>query len=293
MQPHRHRYKIGERGAVLGIVTNAVLAIFKFIAGILGHSNAMLADALHTASDLFTSAVIYIGFKIAQVPPDEHHPYGHARAESIAAKIVSLILIALGIKVLLGSLHIIAIHRFYRPGLIALVAAVVSIIVKYALFCYVHMLGKRIKSTSLIADAYHHRSDVLSSIAVLVGISAARLGLKFMDPLAGMLVAGLVIKTGINTFHTAYDELMDAAPPKELKEEIEKAVIATPDVKAVKELNVRKHGIDLYIDLIIDVDKDISVKEGHLVTIKVKRNIMKSVPGAKRILIHVEPYIEE
>jgi cation diffusion facilitator family transporter len=293
MQPHRHRYKIGERGAVLGIVTNIVLAIFKFIAGILGRSNAMIADALHTASDLFTSVVVYIGFKIAQVPPDEHHPYGHARAESIAAKIVSLLLIALGIKVLLGSLHMIATHHFYRPGLIALVAAAVSIIVKYTLFYHVHTLGKRIRSTSLIADAYHHKSDALSSIAALIGISAARLGLEFMDPLAGILVAGLVIKTGMSTFHAAYDELMDAAPSKQLKEKIEKAVTATPGVKAIKELNVRKQGIDLYIDLIIDVDKDISVEEGHLVTIKVKRNIMKSVPDTRHILIHTEPYIEK
>jgi len=276
---------------MLGIVINLFLAVFKFIAGVVGRSNALIADALHTASDLFTSAVVFIGFKVAQVPPDKHHPYGHARAESIAAKIVAIVLIALGVKVLFQSIHVICGHQLYKPGVIALVAASVSIVVKYIFFIYVNKIGKKIESSSLIADARHHKSDALSSIAALIGIAAARMGFEIMDPLAGILVAGFVIKMGIETFHTAYDELMDAAPSEELRRKIEKAVLDTEGVKTIKKLNARKLGLDLSIDITIDVNRTITVEEGHLITVKAKRNIIKSVPNATEILIHVEPYL--
>jgi len=291
MYSHRHKYKMGEKGAMLGIIINLALASFKFAAGIIGRSNALIADALHTTSDLLTSAVVFVGFKIAQVPPDKHHPYGHARAESIAAKIVSIVLIALGVKVLLQSFGVFHRHDFYKPGLIALVAAFVSIIVKYVFYIYVKKIGKKIESSSLIADAYHHKSDAISSIAALVGIAGARMGFEFMDPLAGIIVAGFVIKVGIDNFHTAYDELMDAAPPDELIERIKKATIATEGVKAIKKMNARKLGIDLHIDMTIDVDRFITVEEAHLITVKAKRNIIKNVPNAAEILIHVEPHL--
>ena len=291
MHSYKHRYKIGEKGAMLGIVINTGLAVFKFFAGVVGNSNAMIADALHTVSDFLTSIVVFVGFKIAQKPPDDEHPYGHGRAESIAAKIVSIVLIAFGVKVLLTSMHVLRSHHVPVPGMIALIAAIVSIIVKFVLYLYVRMLGTKIKSASLIADAHHHQSDALSSIAALIGVGFARLGYEFMDPLAGIVVAAMVIKVGISSFHAAYDELMDAAPSKELKKDIETAVFDTCEVKAIKELNVRKLGLDLQIDLTIDVDKDITVEQAHIVTMKVKRNIRKHVPQAKGILIHVEPYL--
>ena len=291
MHPHKHRYKIGERGAILGIAVNIGLFLFKFFAGVIGNSSAILADALHTASDLLTSAVVYVGFKIAQKPPDEEHPYGHGRAESIAAKIVSIVLILLGIMVLLKSLRIIADHDFYKPGLIALIAAIVSIGVQYALYLYIRTLGVKIKSASLTADAHHHQSDALSSIAALIGVGLARMGWEFMDPIAGVLVASIVIKMGITNFNTAYNELMDAAPSTSVKKEIEEIILKTPGVKAIKELQVRKLGIDLRIDLTIDVDKDITVEEGHTVTERVKRSISISMPHVRGVLIHVEPYM--
>jgi len=293
MHSHRHLYKIGEKGAILGIAANITLWIFKLFAGIVGRSSAMIADALHTASDLLTSVIVLVGFKVAQIPPDDHHPYGHARAESIAGKIVALILIAFGIKVFFDSLHIITGHKLVRPGSIALIAAVVSIAIKYVLFYYVYKMGKRINSTSLIADAYHHKSDAISSIAALIGIGCAMLGLEIMDPIAGMIVAGMVIKTGIVSFHSAFDELLDAAPSEEFKRKIEKAILATEGVRRLKSMHIRKLGIDLYIDAIIDVDKSMSVEDSHIITVMVKRNILKDNPNAKTILIHVEPYIEK
>ncbi|MFH1791779.1 MAG: cation diffusion facilitator family transporter [Candidatus Omnitrophota bacterium] len=290
MHPHRERYRIGERGALLGIFVNVALFVFKAFAGIVGQSSAIVADALHTASDLLTSVAVYVGFKIAAKPPDDHHPYGHGRAESIAAKIVSLVLIALGLKVLVSSFSLITSHDFHKPGAIALVAACVSIIVKYWLYAYVLRMGTKIKSTSLVADAYHHKSDAISSIAALIGVAAARLGLEFMDPAAGMIVAVLVIKAGVDNFHIAYDELMDAAPGEDLKNEIRKAVMETDGVLALKVFNVRKMGIDFHVDLTIEVDKDMTVEDGHTVTMKVKRSIIRHVPEARGILIHVEPF---
>ena len=211
---HEHAYRVGAGGAWVGIVSNIVLFVIKFLAGVFGRSQAMIADAFHTASDAMTSMAVLIGFKIAQKPADSEHPFGHGRAESIAAKIVSLILIFVGLKLVHDSAKILILREAVRPHNIALIVAVISIIVKEITYRQVLLKSKEINSTSLKADAYHHRSDVLSSIAALVGIAGAKMGWTFLDPLAGILVAGFIIKVGTESFHLAYDELMDAAPPK-------------------------------------------------------------------------------
>ena len=287
----RHFYATGRKGAFLGIVSNLALAIFKLAAGIIGKSNAMIADALHTTSDLLSSAVVYVGFKIAETPPDEHHPYGHARAESVAAKIVSIILLFFGVKVFICSLMVILGNKISTPGIIALYAAIISIIVKLVTYKYTLRLGNKIDSTSLKGDAQHHKSDMLSSIAVLIGIGCARISIElwYMDAVAGMIVAGMVIKIGFDMFHRAYDELLDAAPSKDLRNKIEGLIMQTDGVMDFKDLNIRKLGLELHIDAKIKVDRKMSVEESHNITIKIKRDIRKALPNAKSILIHVEP----
>ena len=283
-------YQEGKRGAFVGIATNIGLFCFKAFAGIFGRSHAMMADALHTASDLVTSAIVFIGFKIASIPPDPHHPYGHGKAESIAAKLVALFLIGLGLKVGYNAVRSMWMETYIRPHQIALWAAISSILVKEVLFRYVYRLGKRINSSSLIADARHHRSDVYSSIAALVGIGAARLGWPILDPIVGVAVSAIVIKMGCSTFHSAYDELMDAVVGKEVMGKIKEVTLQVEDVKALAGYRARKMGMDLMIDMDIMVDGAKTVAGGHAIAEKVKAEILANVPGTKEVLVHVEPY---
>jgi cation diffusion facilitator family transporter len=286
---HEHSYKVGTKGAWTGIFSNIILFVVKLLAGVFGRSQAMIADAFHTASDAATSIAVLIGFKIAQKPADRHHPFGHGRAESIAAKIVALILIFVGVKLVHDSAKILIAKEMVRPHVIALIAAIVSIIVKEITYRRVILASKEIGSTSLRADAYHHRSDVLSSVAALIGISGARMGWTFLDPLAGILVAGFIIKLGIEAFHTAYDELMDAAPPRGLVKKIEKIVLETEGVAKVKKVMVRKYGIELFLEIIVGVDGDKTVQEGHIITTKVEKNVYEAMPDVEDVLVHVEP----
>jgi cation diffusion facilitator family transporter len=282
-------YKAGQRSAWLGIFSNIFLFAVKLFAGIVGRSQAMIADAFHTASDALTSVGVLIGFKIAEKPADAHHPLGHGRAESIAAKLVSVVLILVGVRIAYGSARVLVSGSMVEPGLIALVVAVVSIVIKEITYRYVIITGKRINSTSLKVDAWHHRSDALSSVAALIGITAARFGKTYMDPLAGIIVAGFIIKMGIESFHAAYDELMDAAPPVEFRRKIEKIILSVEGVEEVKEVTVRKTGIEFFIETIIGVDGKKTVEEGHIVTIRIKRELFKAVHGVKDVIVHVEP----
>lgn len=290
MHTHDDNYKKGEHGALVGILINLGLFFFKGFAGIFGASHAMVADALHTASDLVTSIGVLIGFKIAKQPADAEHPYGHGRAESIMAKLVALALIMLGIKVAYDAVRVIALQEFTVPHQIALWAAIVSILVKEALFQYTHHIGKKISSTSLMADAWHHRTDAISSVAALIGIGGARLGMPILDPIAALVVAILVIKIGFSTFHKAYDELMDASLPKEVMDQIHGLTSQIKGVKRIKNIKARKLGIDVFIDMTIDVEPKMSVEEAHKITDQIRRNILHKLTNTKDILIHVEPY---
>lgn len=290
MHNHEEDYNLGRHGAKVGIGVNFVLFLFKITAGIWGRSHAMVADALHTITDSITSIGVFIGFKIAQKPADSEHPYGHGRAESIAAKIVSLILILGGLKVAFDSMRVIVLHNLTTPHAIALWAAVISIIIKEALFRYTFRLGKKIQSNSLKADAWHHRTDAFSSIAALIGISGARLGYPILDPLAGFVVSIFVMKAGVRLFHTAYEELMDAALPMNMLNKIKDLSNQIEGIKNIKDIKGRKMGIDIFVDMTIEVDRHMTVEEAHLITAKVRRNVLKNLQGAKDIFIHVEPH---
>ncbi|MBD3427018.1 MAG: cation diffusion facilitator family transporter [Candidatus Omnitrophica bacterium] len=286
---HSDGYKVGQKGAWTGILSNILLFVLKFSAGIFGRSQAMIADAFHTASDTLTSVGVLIGFKIAQKPPDEHHPLGHGRAESIAAKIVSLVLLIVGVRIAYDSAKILITGEMAEPGLVALLAAVLSIIVKEITYRRVIKAGEEINSTSLKADAFHHRSDVLSSVAALIGIAGAMLGKTYLDPLAGVIVGGFIIKMGAENFHAAYDELMDAAPPEEFRRRLENIIIRVKGVKEIKKIMVRKTGIEFFVEAIIGVGAEKTVEEGHLVTMKIKKDIVEQIPNVKDIIVHVEP----
>jgi len=259
------------------------------VAGILGRSQAMVADAFHTASDILTSAGVLLGFKLAKKPADEHHPFGHGRAESIIAKLMSVLLIGVGVGVALRSAEALASVNMDKPGNFALLAAVVSILVKERMYRKVVKTARDIGSSSLEADAWHHRSDALSSVAALIGIAGSKMGIYYLDPTAGIIVAGLIVKAGVDAFHKAYDELMDAAPSDKVKEDIVSAVTSVEGVSEVRRVMARKSGIEMFLEITIGVDGKKSVREGHNITIKIKRAVVNSMRNVKGIIVHVEP----
>ncbi len=286
---HEHSYRLGEKSAWLGIISNILLFVVKFLAGIFGRSHAMIADALHTASDAVTSVGVFVGFRIAQKPADKHHPFGHGRAESIVAKIISIVLFAVGLEVAYVSAKVLLAGDIAEPHIIAAIVAIISVVVKEYTYRRVNRTSKEINSTSLKADAYHHRSDVLSSIVAFVGIVGAKMGYPLMDPLAGIVVAGFIIKMSAETFHIAYDELMDAAPPDEFMDKINNAIKTVEGVEEIKKTMVRKAGIEFLAEITIGVAGEKTVEEGHTVTVKIKRELFRIVPEVKDVIVHVEP----
>ncbi|MDD5681155.1 MAG: cation diffusion facilitator family transporter [Candidatus Omnitrophica bacterium] len=287
-------YEKGEKGLFISMLVNAALFIFKFFAGMVGHSNAMIADAFDTLGDVMTSTGMIVGFRIAKQPPDDHHPYGHGRAESIIAKLLAIFLILLGVKVAYSSAHAIydaiMLSKTYTPGVIAMVAAIVSIIGKLGLFQYLRILNKDLASTSIAVYSWNIATDIFSSLTALIGIAGARMGIPLLDPIAAFILSMFIIKTGFEAFHMAYDELMDAAPSEEVMKGIKDAVHLNKNVKAIKDIKVRKMGLELMIDMTIDLDKDISIERGHTITDQITSDILRNMPTVKEVLIHVEPF---
>ncbi|MCM8761363.1 MAG: cation diffusion facilitator family transporter [Candidatus Omnitrophica bacterium] len=283
-------YRSAEKGSLVSLAVNGALFVFKMFAGIAGNSNAMIADALDTLGDSMTSTGMLVGFKIAKRPADADHPYGHGKAESIIAKLLAIFLIVLGVQMAARSIHIFISHTIYIPSVLALVAAVVSIMVKIGLFQYTNVLGRKISSTAMTVYSWNIAADVFSSTAALIGIAGARMGWPLLDPIAAFIISLLVIRTGFEGFHRAYDELMDGAPSSSTIEGIKKIAVKNKDIKKIKDIKVRKMGLDLIIDMTIAVNKDMTVEKGHDITDVVRADIIKKIPSAKEVFIHVEPF---
>ncbi|MEL3973972.1 cation diffusion facilitator family transporter [Rossellomorea oryzaecorticis] len=289
------RFRKAEFAAMVGIVGNILLAIIKWGAGAAGNSRALIADAVHSASDVVGSLAVFIGLRAAKQPPDQDHPYGHGKAESIAAIIVAVLLFLVGIEIGKSSIESFF-HPLSPPGMIAIYAVIFSIIVKEAMFQYKYRLGKRLKSDALIVNAYEHRSDVFSSIAALVGISASILGgkleidwLVYADPVAGLFVALLVLRMawhlGKESIHNTLDHVLheeDIIP-------LRKIVESVPDVKEINELHAREHGHYVIIDLKISVDPFMTVEDGHRVGKAVKKKLMEE-SNVNDVFVHINPY---
>jgi cation diffusion facilitator family transporter len=289
------RFKQAQFAAMIGIVGNIVLAGIKWWAGVVSNSRALVADAVHSASDVAGSLAVYIGVKVAKEPPDEDHPYGHGKAESVAAIIVAVLLFLVGIEIFKSS-----VEAFFEPiespKMLAIYATLLSIIVKEAMFRYKYRLGKKIKSDAIIINAYEHRSDVFSSIAALVGIGASIIGeragvdwLVYADPVAGLLVSFLVLKMawqlGSESIHNTLDHVLHYEDTLQLRE----MVMTVPGVKKLTSFQAREHGHYVIIDLKISVDPMITVEEGHRIGKEVKKKLMEE-PNIQDVLVHINPY---
>ncbi|WMM23455.1 cation diffusion facilitator family transporter [Tissierella sp. MB52-C2] len=285
-------YKLGVKTSWITAIINIILAAFKVIAGIIGNSSAMIADGIHTLSDILTTFVVLIGLKISSKEADKDHPYGHEKYESVFAKILSMLLLLTGIFIGYESIKILINGEIKAPKLIALVAALLSILIKEGMYWYTIKVAKKIKSISMEADAWHHRSDAFSSIGTFAGVLGARLGFPALDPIAGIIVSIFVIKVGVDLYIKSVKELVDESASEETIEIIKNKIQFIDGVRGVKELKTRIFGNKIYVDVEIFVDPYITVKEGHDISEIVHDQLEKDIEDIKHCMVHIEPFQE-
>lgn len=277
----------------VGFWINALLMGIKLLAGHYGNSEAVFADGLESACDFIAILSTIIALRIGRKPFDEKHPYGHGKAESIAAVLVSLIIFITGGGILYKAVTTI-IHKDYgKPQLIALLAALVTIIVKEALYRYTRSTSNRLESPALSAIAQDHRKDAISSVATLIGVGGAYLGAELMDPLAAGLTAFFIFHIAWKTFSSAADDLMDCQPPHTFNNAITALAEEVPGVEHIHEIRCRRSGQYLIIDMKMDMDPAMSVKESHAITAKVKRLIFEKFSSVGEVMIHINPHDDE
>jgi cation diffusion facilitator family transporter len=285
----------GVRTTIIGIITSILLAAIKAVAGILGNSYALIADAIESASDVFTSIVVLAGLRIAQLPPDQKHPYGHGKAEPFAGIVVAIALFVAAIIIITQSIHEI-ITPHHAPAPFTLIVLVAVVLTKEFLFRYIIKVGTEVNSVAIRNDAWHHRSDAFTSGAAFIGISIALIGgegYEQADDYAALFASGVIIFNAYRLLRPALDEIMDAAPSKEINQEIINATNTVSGVIATDKCYVRKMGLDYYIDIHIIVDGNLTVHDGHEIAHDVKDYLMKTFPQISNVLVHVEPATEE
>ncbi len=283
--------RIVNKMSRMGILGNAALAAFKLAAGIFGKSGAMVSDAVHSLSDIVATLVAYIGVRLSKQEEDANHPYGHERLECVASLILSLILAGTGAGIGYAGIRKIffAAEPLEAPTLLPLIAAVVSIAVKEGMFRYTMHYAKVMDSSAFKADAWHHRSDALSSVGSLVGIFMARIGFPVMDPVASLLICALILKVALDIFKDSISKMLDTSSGKKTEQAIRSFVEEQPDVVRVDLLHTRQFGNRIYVDLEIAVKRDISLVEAHDIAERVHRNVEKEFPKIKHVMIHVNP----
>ncbi|MBN1383899.1 MAG: cation transporter [Elusimicrobia bacterium] len=275
---------------IIGLIVNGLLTLFKFIAGIFGHSQAMLADAIHSLSDGFATVITYIALKLSKKPEDREHPYGHENIEIIVSWMVAVLLLLTGIYLGYSAIHTCYHGQYTVPTKIAAVAAVTSIILKEILYRYTIHIGKVLNSPVLKANAYDHRSDAFSSIGALIGIIGAIYGWRFLDPIAGLVISGFIIKMGLDTMKESNKIVMDALPSEELVNEIRDFITKYNGVRGCSNLRIHPVGRHYIIDVSISVDKDLTVQQGHIIATELREALIKEKPDLKDVIIHIEPY---
>lgn len=286
------RYEEASKITIQSILWNVFLTFIKVFAGVFGKSSAMVADGLHSASDIISSVGVLIGNKIAKTPHDKEHNYGHEKAETLVSFLLSILLIVVSLKIGWGALQsLFDLSRVQIPTILPLIVSVISIAIKEYQFRITIKVANKINSPSLKADAWHHRSDALSSIAAFIGIGGAMLGFKALDPIASVAVALFVAKVGFDILKDATNELMDYSIDDEQENQIIKIAQKTQGVMNLGELRTRKHGAMAYVDLTICVNKDLTVFEGHEIAHKIEKCIIDNMQFVKGITVHVEPCI--
>lgn len=275
----------------ISILVNLLLSAGKLAAGLLAHSGAMISDAVHSASDVFSTLVVIVGVKLSGKDSDREHPYGHERMECVAAILLSGILLATGLVIGWEGIQKILSERaeLQAPGILAAAAALVSILVKELLFRYVRGFARKLDSTALMAEAWHHRSDALSSIGALAGILGARAGFPVLDPLASVVICVFIAKAAADIFRDAVDKMVDHSCDEETEDQIRLCAVEQPEVERIDLLKTREFGNRIYIEMEIAVNGDLPLRKAHDAAERVHDEIERRFPKVKHIMIHVNP----
>ncbi len=284
--------RVAMRVSTVSIIANAVLTVFKLFAGALAHSGAMISDAVHSASDVFSTVVVIIGIRISRKDSDKNHPYGHERLECVAAIVLATILAATGLGIGYSAVKKMTggdIASLTAPGVLALVAAVVSIVVKEAMYQYTKVHARRIDSGALMADAWHHRSDALSSVGALIGIAGARMGFPILDPVASLAICFFIGKASYEIFMDAVDKMVDKACDEETENALRECAAVQEGVLGVDLLHTRVFGNKIYVDIEICADGEETLRKAHETAEQVHDSIEKNFPKVKHIMVHVNP----
>lgn len=287
-----NRYEEATKVTLISIMWNIILTLIKILGGVVGKSNAMIADGLHSASDIISSLGVLIGNKIAKTPHDKEHNYGHEKAETLVSFLLSMLLIYVALTISFNGVNsLLNLENVQVPTFLPLIISVISIGIKEYQYRITIKIAKKINSPSLKADAWHHRSDALSSVAAFIGIGGSLLGFKALDPIATVIVGLFVAKVGLDIFKEAINELMDYSIDEKDESQIISIANSTEGVLNIGELRTRKHGSMAYVDLTICVNKDLTVLEGHEIANKLEISILEELQIVKGITVHVEPCI--
>lgn len=283
------RFKIGIKISKITIIVNILLSAIKLFAGIIGRSGAMIADSIHSLSDVLSTIAVMVGLRLAKQPADEDHPYGHEKMEPIMAKILASILLITALLIGFNGIKSIINGSTVIPAKIAMYAAILSIIVKEWMYRYTVKGAKKIDSSALMADAWHHRSDAFSSIGTLIGIAGARMGFPILDPIASLVICVLIAKVAIDIYKQAIDQLVDHCADAKTIENIKNEIEKTNGVISIDELKTRISANRLYVDVEICVNRNLSVCEGHEIAERVHNTIENLDNRIKHCMVHVNP----
>lgn len=287
----KNNEKIAIKVSVISIILNCLLTLIKFISGVISKSSAMISDSVHSLSDVLSTFVVIIGVKIANKKADSDHPYGHERIECVSAIILSGMLFVVGALIgINGIKNVTNSSNLVMPGVLALIASIISIISKEAMYQYTIRVSKKINSAALKADAWHHRSDALSSIGSFIGILGSRLGFKIFDPLASVIISLCIIKVSIDIFKDAIDKMVDKSCDKEVIDKVISVIEKNESVKNIDDIKTRQFGNKAYVDVEISVDENLLLKDAHKVAEEIHNSVENEINIVKHCMVHVNPY---
>ena len=287
----KNNEKIAIKVSVISIILNCLLTLIKFISGVISKSSAMISDSVHSLSDVLSTFVVIIGVKISNKKADSDHPYGHERIECVSAIILSGMLFIIGALIgINGIKNVTNSSNLVMPGVLALIASIISIISKEAMYQYTIRVSKKINSAALKADAWHHRSDALSSIGSFIGILGSRLGFKKFDPLASVIISLCIIKVSIDIFKDAIDKMVDKSCDKEVIDKVISVIEKNESVKNIDDIKTRQFGNKAYVDVEISVDENLLLKDAHKVAEEIHDSVENEINIVKHCMVHVNPY---